>query len=55
MYESARHTFDYYRSRVVRETGEFKRTADRNISNHMAPLLLDVKDKVYTRDLFDVD
>lgn len=42
-------------STVIKDLGEFKRISDIIITNRWSDALLDVRDKVYTRDLFDRD
>ncbi|MCL2507684.1 MAG: nucleotide sugar dehydrogenase [Oscillospiraceae bacterium] len=49
-------TEDTYKgSRVIRDLGEFKRVSDIIVANRLSDDLADVKDKVYTRDLFSRD
>lgn len=55
VYEPTLKQPDFYRSRVIRDLDEFKRISEIIITNRWDDALLDVKDKVYTRDLFDRD
>ena len=51
VYEPALDADDFYRSRVIRDLDEFKAMSDVIVSNRLSADLIDVADKVYTRDL----
>lgn len=55
VYEPTLEADDFFRSRVIRDLDEFKAMSDVIITNRWSDDLADVKDKVYTRDLFDRD
>lgn len=52
VYEPALKEGTFFRSPVINDLAEFKRKADVIIANRMSPELLDVQDKVYTRDIY---
>lgn len=55
VYEPTLESPDFFRSRVIRDLNKFKCISDVIITNRWSDKLADVKDKVYTRDLFARD
>ena len=55
IYEPALNEIEFFQSEVLTDLVEFKKRSDVIISNRMAEDLLDVVDKLYTRDIFNGD
>ena len=46
---------EFFNSKVVKNLEDFKNISDVIVANRMENILEDVKDKVYTRDIFNSD
>lgn len=55
VYEPTLQDKEFFRSPVCRDLDQFKKECDLIVANRWSEDLADVKDKVYTRDLFDRD
>ena len=55
VYEPTLKEDKFFNSRVIRDFAEFKRISDVIVANRMSDRLEDVKEKVFTRDLFTRD
>ncbi|PNV83475.1 MAG: UDP-glucose 6-dehydrogenase [Sulfurimonas sp.] len=55
IYEPACQEDDFFNSRVIKDLDEFKKISDVIVANRLSESIMDVKEKVYTRDIFNSD
>ena len=55
VYEPTLNEDEFFNSRVIKDLDEFKNLSDVIVANRLNDDLKDVKDKIYTRDLFSRD
>ncbi|MGB5919201.1 nucleotide sugar dehydrogenase [Arcobacter sp.] len=55
VYEPVITENEFFNSRVIKDLEEFKNISDVIVANRLSEDILDVKDKVYTRDIFNSD
>ncbi len=55
VYEPVLDEPEFFHSAVIKDLKEFKSTCDVIVANRMVDEIMDVSDKVYTRDLFGSD
>ena len=55
VYEPTLKEDNFFNSRVIKDLDEFKNVSDIILVNRNDNILDDVKDKIYTRDLFSRD
>lgn len=55
IYEPVMQEEEFFHSKVIKDLEEFKNISDVIVANRLEDILSDVKDKVYTRDIFNSD
>lgn len=55
VYEPVIEEDEFFKSRVIRDLQEFKKISDVIVANRLSESIMDVKEKVYTRDIFNSD
>lgn len=55
VYEPSYEEDEFFRSKVIRDLDEFKGMCDVIVANRLSDEIMDVKEKVYTRDLYQRD
>lgn len=55
IYEPACQEDNFFNSRVIKDLDEFKKISDVIVANRLSDSIMDVKEKVYTRDIFNSD
>jgi len=55
IYEPVLEEDEFFHSKVIKDLQEFKITADVIVANRLSENITDVKEKVYTRDIFNSD
>ncbi len=55
IYEPNLKEDEFFNSRVIKNLDEFKKSSDVIVANRLSESIIDVKEKVYTRDIFNSD
>jgi len=55
VYEPVFEEDEFFKSRVIKDLEEFKKISDVIVANRLSEAIMDVKEKVYTRDIFNSD
>ena len=55
IYEPAMQEDEFFHSKVIKDLDEFKKLSDVIVANRFESVLEDVKEKIYTRDIFNSD
>ena len=49
------YIFSFNKSKVIKDFNEFKKISDVILANRQEKILEDIKDKIYTRDIYNRD
>lgn len=52
LYEPALKESEFFKSRVITDLNEFKKISDIVVANRITDDIIDIKGKIYTRDIF---
>ena len=55
VYEPACEDEEFFNSKVINDLAAFKELSDVIVANRLSSDIMDVKEKVYTRDIFNSD
>jgi UDPglucose 6-dehydrogenase len=55
IYEPCMDEDEFFNSKVIKDLNEFKNISDVIVANRLEDSIIDIKDKVYTRDIFGSD
>ena len=55
IYEPVLEDDEFFHSKVIKNLDEFKKMSDVIVANRLSDSIMDIKDKVYTRDIFNSD
>ena len=55
IYEPVLEESEFFNSRVIKDLDEFKKISDVVVANRLSDNIMDIKDKVFTRDIFNSD
>ena len=55
VYEPVLQEEEFYNSKVIKDLDAFKKMSDVIVANRLEEAILDVKEKVFTRDIFNSD
>ncbi len=55
IYEPVFEEDEFFHSKVIKDLDEFKKITDVVVANRLSDSIMDIKDKVYTRDIFNSD
>ncbi len=55
IYEPVITEDEFFHSKIIKDLEEFKKLSDVIVANRLSEKLLDAKEKVYTRDIFNSD